>query len=177
MAGNDFFRIGVGGDNDAGYAEVATGDNANEAIYVRQYTGVFQDLIRTLTLLDGSGNTEFPGEVWALAFHGHADSASNAARLEGYSIEQIRSFGTQVAVLTGEIAHGGTIPLPAGYTEAQCKWMVSMRVPWVEKMDGKRPIGNFITCYTTGRVVVCAGGSPPRAEFSSTANYIVIGVK
>ena len=31
-----------------------------------------------------------------------------------------------VAVLTWTIAHGGTIPLPSGYTEAQCKWSVSI---------------------------------------------------
>ena len=30
-----------------------------------------------------------------------------------------------VSILTGTIAHGGTIPLPSGYTEAQCKWSVS----------------------------------------------------
>ena len=48
----------------------------------------------------------------------------------------IISHTTQVAILTGTIAHGGTIPLPAGYTEAQCKWIVSMandnpnNAPW-----------------------------------------------
>lgn len=173
MALNDFFRIGVGGDNNGGYAEIATADDGNEPIVVRQYTGVFQNLIRTLTLLDGNGNTEFPGEVWARAFHGHADSSSNAERLEGYSIEQIRSFGTQVAVLTGEIAHGGTIPLPAGYTETQCKWMVSMKQ--VRTDFWNRHICNFV-CRTQGRVVECYA-ERSRNINSGEACYLVIGVK
>lgn len=40
--------------------EIATGDDSNEPIYVRQYTGVFTTLKRTFTLLDGSGNTTIP---------------------------------------------------------------------------------------------------------------------
>lgn len=64
MADNDFFRIRVGGTaGDAGYIELATSDNGAEPIYVRQYTGVFSNLVRTATLLDGSGNTSFPGTL------------------------------------------------------------------------------------------------------------------
>ena len=173
MALNDYFRIGVGGDNNDGYAEIATADDGNEPIVVRQYTGMFQNLIRTLTLLDGNGNTTFPGQVWAQAFHGNADSASNAAKLAGHSIEQIRSFGTQVAVLTGEIAHGGTIPLPAGYTETQCKWMVSMKR--VETDFGNRHMANF-ECRTQGRVVECYA-KRTRNINRGEACYLVIGVK
>ena len=68
MSDNDHFRILVGGTAlDSGFVELATADNGNEPIYVRQYTGVFQTLIRTATLLDGSGNTSFPGDVTAFA--------------------------------------------------------------------------------------------------------------
>jgi hypothetical protein len=66
MADNDQFRILVGGTATiAGYAEIATADDGTEPIYVRQYTGVFSSLTRTATLLDGSGNTSFPGTVSA----------------------------------------------------------------------------------------------------------------
>ena len=37
--------------------------DGNEPIYVRQYSGVYSTLTRTATLLDGSGNTSFPGAV------------------------------------------------------------------------------------------------------------------
>jgi hypothetical protein len=64
MADNDHFRILVGGTaSNAGFAEIATADDGTEPIHVRQYTGVFSTLIRTATLLDASGNTNFPGSV------------------------------------------------------------------------------------------------------------------
>ena len=63
MASNDYWRLFGGGSNDAGYLEIATADNGTEPIYVRQYTGVFATLTRTLTLLDGSGNTTLPGTL------------------------------------------------------------------------------------------------------------------
>jgi hypothetical protein len=64
MADNDQFRIRVGGTaTNAGFVEIATADDGTEPIYVRQYTGVFTTLARTATLLDGSGNTYFPGNL------------------------------------------------------------------------------------------------------------------
>lgn len=65
MADNDFFRLRVGGTTNSGYVEIATADDGTEPIYVRQYSGVFTTLTRTATLLDGSGNTSFPGRVTA----------------------------------------------------------------------------------------------------------------
>ena len=61
MADNDYFRIYAGGTgNNGGYAEIATADDGNEPIYVRQYTGTFSTIKRTLTLLDANGYTHFP---------------------------------------------------------------------------------------------------------------------
>ena len=71
MADNDQFRIRVGGTaTNAGWVELATADDGSEPIYVRQYTGVFTTVVRTATLLDGSGNTSFPGTVTAARFSG-----------------------------------------------------------------------------------------------------------
>lgn len=63
MAGNDFFRIRCGGPSNQGWVEIATADDGTEPIYVRQYTGAFSSIARTLTLLDGSGNTICPGNL------------------------------------------------------------------------------------------------------------------
>jgi len=64
MADNDYFRLQVGGTStNAGFVEFATGDDGTEPFYFRQYTGVFGSVVRTLTLLDESGNTSFPGIV------------------------------------------------------------------------------------------------------------------
>ena len=79
MADNDQARILVGATaTNAGYLEIATADDGTEPIYVRQYTGVFTSLTRTATILDGSGNTSFPGTVTASAFSGNASSATYA---------------------------------------------------------------------------------------------------
>jgi len=86
MADNDQFRIRVGGTaTNAGFVEIATADDGTEPIYVRQYTGVFTTIARTATLLDGSGNTSFPGTVTGTTFAGSGASLTNvpAANVTG----------------------------------------------------------------------------------------------
>ena len=63
IADNDLFRIRCGGPSNQGWVEIATADDGTEPIYVRQYTGEFASITRTLTLLDGSGNTICPGNL------------------------------------------------------------------------------------------------------------------
>lgn len=63
MADNDLFRIRCGGPSNQGWVEIATADDGTEPIYIRQYTGAFASVTRTLTLLDGSGNTICPGNL------------------------------------------------------------------------------------------------------------------
>ena len=91
-----------------------------------------------------------------------------------------------VSILTGTIAHGGTIPLPSGYSEGQCKWMVSVNNDnpsntswdWQENIALDH-IHNYcsangtrvVTCY---RVVFNEDG--PQTH-NGTANYIIIGYK
>lgn len=84
IGGNDFWRVAGGATStDSGYLELATGGDANEPIYIRQYNGKFTTIKRTATLLDGSGNTSFPGQVTATTFNG---IATNSAKLSGYSL-------------------------------------------------------------------------------------------
>lgn len=91
-----------------------------------------------------------------------------------------------VSILTGTISHGGTIPLPSGYSEGQCRWMVSMNndnasgIGWDIQEEGAY-VHYRQQVYTTGRVVTAqtylgSNNSPP-GWISSTANYIIIGVK
>lgn len=69
--GNDYGRIAFGGTaSNAGWMEIASCDDGDEPIYVRQYTGVFTTIKRTATLLDANGNTIFPGTVTAPTFTG-----------------------------------------------------------------------------------------------------------
>ena len=84
VGNNDFWRVGGGATaNDSGFMELATADNGNEPIYVRQYTGEYTTITRTATLLDASGNTQFPGTVTATAFYGTVTgNASSATKLQ-----------------------------------------------------------------------------------------------
>lgn len=89
MGDNDQFRLRVGGGSNDGYVELATADDGSEPIYVRQYTGVFQNVARTATLLDGSGNTTFPRRVHSdngfRAYKGSNSVNSNVAGFCMYS--------------------------------------------------------------------------------------------
>ena len=106
MAGDDFFRIRCfSGGYDDGHVEIATADGGNEPILVRQYNGQFGSVARTLTLLDGSGNTVIPGGVWSIP--------NNA-------------FLNTVSVITGTVYHGNWLPIPDGYSEGQCRFFISM---------------------------------------------------
>ena len=82
---NDYARVAAGATaTNAGWVELASADDGNEPVYVRQYTGVFSSIKRTATLLDSSGNTSFPGVVTAPTFKGalsgNADTASSMRR-------------------------------------------------------------------------------------------------
>ena len=99
MADNDQFRIRVGGTaTNAGFVEIATADDGTEPIHVRQYSGVFTSLTRTATLLDGSGNSSFPGGVTATSFTG-----------------SLKGTATTASFVTGSIFTNGNKALSASY--------------------------------------------------------------
>ena len=91
---NDQFRIIAGSSgNNNGWAEIATADDGNEPIYVRQYTGVFSTLKRTLTLLDGNGNTILPGSATAIGFN-KSGSSNSYVLLGGGGHKLVSDFAT-----------------------------------------------------------------------------------
>lgn len=110
-----------------------------------------------------------------------ANKATARTNLSVYSkAESDANFLDNVAVLTGTIAHGGTIPLPSGYTEAQCKWSVSTNSQVTALSTDGSDDRTYIRCFTTGRVVSCymsTKNTPEAVKESGVANYIIIGVK
>ena len=108
-------------------------------------------------------------------------------------VDVLVSTEGNVAVLTGEIAHEGTLPIPSGFTESQCHFFVSMKysnpywlwLDWNENVFGRR----FSTeCYASGRTVICqtfldesvnwsGPPGPGSTVITGVANYLVIGVK
>ena len=91
---SDQFRIiaGSSGVNN-GWAEIATADDGNEPIYVRQYSGVFSSVVRTLTLLDANGYTHFPSYI---NIGGNENNNSSPDRVWGSnsSDSYLRSYRT-----------------------------------------------------------------------------------
>lgn len=91
---NDQFRIIAGSSgNNKGWAEIATADDGNEPIYVRQYSGVFSSVVRTLTLLDANGYTHFPSYI---NIGGNENNNSSPDRVWGSngSDSYLRSYRT-----------------------------------------------------------------------------------
>ncbi|MGL5015003.1 MAG: hypothetical protein ACRC6V_12045, partial [Bacteroidales bacterium] len=79
-----------------------------------------------------------------------------------------------VTVLTGSILHGGTIPLPAGYSQAQCRWTVSINQIGV-KNDNTL---DLLTCSVdSNRVVTIVMSGTDTGTITGSANYIIVGVK
>ena len=117
MAVNDGFRIRVGGTNNNGYAEIATKDDGSEPIYVRQYTGDFATITRTATILDGSGNTSFPGRVTANGgFSGNlSGTATNATCLSNKGNISATTLPNNLTTgLTTHAAYNNSYPVTYG---------------------------------------------------------------
>lgn len=94
---------------------------------------------------------------------------------------------TNVLVVTGTIAHGGTIPIPSGFSVNECSFFVS-----TDKMNPKeeewdinenRSHMHFKSeCFVSNRVVTCrmwvnSEYTFPSRWINGIANYLVIGVK
>lgn len=91
---NDQFRIIAGSSGlNKGWAEIAIADDGNEPIYVRQYSGVFSSVVRTLTLLDANGHTHFPSYI---SIGGNENNNSSPDRVWGSngSDSYLRSYRT-----------------------------------------------------------------------------------
>ena len=101
---NDYaiIRGGATGSN-SGYLEIATADGTNEPIYVRQYSGAFTTIKRTLTLLDASGNTILPGKLNIGGIVVEYDATNKALKVNGnlYATGGITAYGEGSAGTTG----------------------------------------------------------------------------
>jgi hypothetical protein len=103
--GDGWRLIGGASAGGSGWLELATADDGNEPIYVRQYSYIggtgnkpyskFGTIIRTATLLDESGNTSFPGTVTASSI------LASRATLTGNLTNSTTWTANRVAVVNG----------------------------------------------------------------------------
>ena len=170
MADNDYFRLRVGGTaTDSGFVELATSDNGNEPIYIRQYSGVsFGTLVRTATILDGSGNTTFPGTVSGTTFSGSGASLTN---VPGANVT-----GTLTSTVLGNSTHyiGNTaVALNRAQGDLALTGISSVTLPG-STSGTAQIIANAIA--GTGTVVTLPGISatiPGIQFFTNTSNYTI----
>lgn len=113
MGVNDQWRIyGRSTADNAGYLEIATADDGNEPIYFRQYTGVFSTLKRTLTLLDGSGNTSMPGSLTVAGTTTSGNFNTGGRYISNYASNTYINSVTNAVLTCNYSGYGGIINAP-----------------------------------------------------------------
>lgn len=148
MADNDFFRIRCGGPSNQGWVEIATADDGTEPIYVRQYTGEFASITRTLTLLDGNGDTYCPGKITSGNW---IRSNLYSAGIDGYA-DDLYSAAYNACAPNNDnyccysIVRAGTIPLGIGFNTNNEIWLGTANTNRKAADQWLQISGNRVTC-------------------------------
>lgn len=127
IGGNDGWRIAGGARaNNAGYLEIATCDDMNEPIYVRQYGGGgdwngYVSLARTFTLLDAAGRSRAPELFEAKKVHVNSLSDQSVAIADiGYQFQVTGTSNfTDSVDISGVTTHHNNIQIDANYSVAK----------------------------------------------------------
>lgn len=127
IGGNDGWRIAGGARaGNAGYLEIATCDDMNEPIYVRQYGGGggwngYVSLARTFTLLDAAGRSRAPELFEAKKIHVNSLSDQSVAIADiGYQFQVTGTSNFTGSVdISGITTHHNHIQIDANYNIAK----------------------------------------------------------
>jgi hypothetical protein len=167
IADNDFVRVRAGSTgSNAGFLEIATADDGTEPIHARQYTGGFTNIARTATLLDGSGNTSFPGALVAQSLRSSFASAAARNAAIPSPTEGMMCWLEDVNQVTVYV--GGTSPTPgAGW------YPVAGQMPkFAVRKIANQTVGSStlatITFNTSGQIDLNRGG------FSLSSNKVTV---
>lgn len=110
---NDYGRIAAGATTaNAGWMEIATADDGNEPIYVRQYSGVYSTVKRTLTLLDGSGNTSMPGSLTVAGTTTSGNFNTGGRYISNYASNTYINSVTNAVLTCNYSGYGGILCAP-----------------------------------------------------------------
>lgn len=124
---DDGWRIAGGASAaNAGYLEIATGDDMNEPIYVRQYGGGgnwngYVSLARTFTLLDAAGRSRAPELFEAKKVHVNSLSDQSVAIADiGYQFQVTGTSNfTDSVDISGVTTHHNNIQIDTNYSIAK----------------------------------------------------------
>lgn len=127
IGGNNGWRIAGGArESNAGYLEIATNDDMNEPIYVRQYGdggdwNGYISLARTFTLLDAAGRSRAPELFEAKKVHVNSLSDQSVAIADiGYQFQVTGTSNfTDSVDISGVTTHHNNIQIDANYSVAK----------------------------------------------------------
>ncbi|MDT8900411.1 phage tail protein [Anaeroselena agilis] len=170
------WAAGYDGDNQRGSGST----DANNSWYYTSSTGGAETRPRNVALMFIIKVKNVVGSDPAV-LNGNANYLGGVAA-DGYALANHTHPTGVVTILTGTIAHGGTIPLPTGYTQAQCAWIVSpynFNTAAFDVNEGGTWPGFTFQCYAdpTTRVVTATHGFNVQSAQACTAYYMIIGVK
>ena len=133
-----------------------------------------------------SGSLQAPEFIGSLSgTANNSKHSSNSSLLENLTVQDIinqaKQSIPQIAIISGTISHGETLPLPDGYRQDQCKWIVSphyANAPFIP--GGSAGYSSFGTIYCfvdEKRQVNCYVNRQVYGNTPGTADYLVVGVK
>ena len=164
---NDYFRVAGGATAaNSGWMEIATADDGNEPIYARQYSGAFGTVSRSLTLLDGSGDTVLPYEL---------KMSSASGQIQKKAVGSYCSSQTTVAALLNEVRYSngccGSVNL-AAYTGSPSSlpaaWYNFQYIP--HRWGGNHGAADGDNCnYGTLMLYGMTGGSAYQIRYSNAS--------
>jgi len=148
-------------------------DTSSEVASTTYYLWAVADTdVATFTVTISTSSTAPSGKTYyAKLGQFYNNSSSN--------IEQVKNDDTKPEILisTGTVTHGGTIPLPSGYIESQCEWIVSANNASHDGYGQYESDDSGIKCYTTGRVLYISVYALNGWHTGGTANYMIIGIQ
>lgn len=166
---------------------VARSADINQSLNVGQSMTVGQDLtvVGNVTIqgdADVVGELTFDGDISPQGMVNGRDIAA-----DGDKLDTISEGAKNVGVLTGTIVDGQIIPLPFGFTQDQCRWLVSPQFldpPFFDINENGVNARFRIECFANpNRSVVVKwwqqghGSTPGFQSHSGVASYIIVGIK
>lgn len=146
---------------------------------LRAYNGTSQTVIVEEYYKNGS----LAAGLFFRDINGQKYSDNGGTVIVGAQGARWRAIGQNVIVQTGMISDGGTIPLPEGYTQEQCRWIVSMREDnsnnesWDIDEGGSHNHFFYKIYADENRLVTAKMHRHSYPLRSINVNYMIIGVK